>query len=321
MKIFKPLFLVVSFMLITIFSVQAASGDLKFAVISDAHVEKLDTALAFISAQEVNFIILAGDYYYDQQNYYPYFIKYGFEVAPHLAEDNQPIYFVMGNHDEDPVGEPGFQNLIAPYYPTNGPSGAPTGTIFSFDRGKCHFVITNQYWQYPGGGYSPAQLDWIEKDLANSSMPFKFVVGHEPAFPLERHVGDSLDIDPDMRDMFWSVLMDNNVQAFFCGHTHNLSHMLHQGVYQIDAGEIDAGHVCVTIVEMNDNKAVINSFENPTNENLVVTTDDGVNAADIFHRTLVPQSTDDSTLETVLFEGSSPKGGGSCFIDTLCFPF
>ena len=317
MKSFKSFFLTVLFILSIALSAQAASGDLKFAVISDAHVNGLDSALAFISAQQVDFIIVAGDYYYDQQDYYPHFVKFGFEVNPQLNGDDQPVYFVMGNHDFRPAGEPGFQTLIAPCYPVNGPSNAPKGTVFSFDRGDCHFVITNQYWGYTGGGYSEEQLDWIAQDLSNTSMPFKFVVGHEPAFPLERHVGDSLDADPAMRDRFWTILSDNNVQAFFCGHTHHMSHLVNQNVYQFDAGEIDSGHVCVTIVRVNNGEMVVNSYENPGEDTLVETTAQGENIADIFHRTIIGQSDTTSSPETVLFQGSSPNGSGTCFIDML----
>ncbi len=320
MKTLKPLFLIASFILITVFSARATPMNLKFAVISDAHVVTLDTALEFILSQDVDFIILAGDFYNGQQDYYPHFTKYGFSIDPQLSGDRQPIYFVMGNHDEAPEGEPGFQTLIAPYYPTNGPSGAPTGTIFSFDRGKCHFVITNQYWQYPEGGYTKQQLDWIEQDLSRSSMPFKFVVGHEPAFPLERHIGNSLDIDPGMRDKFWKLLSHHNVQAFFSGHSHNLSHMIKDDVYQFDAGQISADHVCVTIVEVDDKKAVVSSFENAEDYSLVATAEEAGIAAGFFYRTLVPQNPDNVSLKTILFEGNSSKNGGFCFIDTLCFP-
>ena len=313
----KSFLLTVSIIALITLSAQAAPGDLKFAVISDAHVDGLNTALAFISAQQVAFIILAGDFYYDQQNYYPHFVESGFGVNPQLDGNEQPIYFVMGNHDFPPAGEPGFQTLIAPCYPTNGPSNAPGGTVFSFDRGDCHFVITNQYWGYTGGGYSEEQLDWLAQDLSDTSMPFKFVVGHEPAFPLERHVGDSLDADPAMRDRFWTILSDNNVQAFFCGHTHHMSHLVDQNVYQFDAGEIDSGHVCVTIVTVGNGEMTVNSYENPGEDTLVETTAQGENIASIFHRTIIGQSLDTTSAETVLFQGSSSNGNSTCFIDTL----
>ena len=223
MKKIGSLFVASAFVLLIFVSVPAASNHLKFAVISDVEGQAaLEKALEFISAQSVDFIILAGDFYHDLRIY----SEYGFNVDPQLNGDKQSLYLVLGNHDQPPVGTPDFQQLVAPYYPGNGPAGAPIGTIYSFDRGECHFVITNQYWQCPEGGYIPEQLEWIQQDLFSSPRPFKFVIGHEPAFPIERHIGDSLDMDPDMRDRFWSILSGNNVQAFFCGHIHYLTNFL-----------------------------------------------------------------------------------------------
>jgi hypothetical protein len=121
--------------------------------------------------------------------------------------------------------------------------------------------MTNPYWNDLAGGYTQAQMEWIEKNLADSKQAFKFVVGHEPAFPQKRHVGDSLDADPNMRDRFWEILSENGTEIFFCGHSHNLSHLLSNGVYQIDAGEVRGNPLCATIVEVFADKAVVSSYK------------------------------------------------------------
>ncbi len=238
----------------------AEEANLKFAVISDVRADTLDRALEFIASRQVEFIIVPGDYY-SHQKYYPHFEKFGFGMAPEGAPDNQRVYFALGNHDEPPLGESVFQKTISTWYPKNGPAGAPQGTVFSFNRGGCHFVITNPYWKNPEGGYVPEQLAWIEEDLAGSNNPFKFVVGHEPAFPQKRHIGDSLDMDPVMRDRFWDILAENGAKAFFCGHTHHLSHLLYKDVYQIDAGQVRRGDLCITIVEVKADKAMVSSYK------------------------------------------------------------
>ena len=117
------------FSIILISSAQAV----KFAVISDAWVDGLDAVLEFIVSQDVDFIILPGDFYYDEQDYYSHFVKFGFEVRPEREPDQQNVYFVLGNHDSPLFGDDDFINLIAPYYPKNGPENAPQGTVFSFD--------------------------------------------------------------------------------------------------------------------------------------------------------------------------------------------
>jgi PKD repeat protein len=51
-----------------------------------------------------------------------------------------------------------------------------------------------------------------------------------------RHLGDSLDQYPANRDRFWSLLQNEGVLAYFCGHTHNYSAVNVDGVWQVDAG-------------------------------------------------------------------------------------
>jgi predicted phosphodiesterase len=229
----------------------SSAEDIRFAVIADHrdYFAGLENALEFIDSQNVDFIIVAGDFDPTDEGYVNYYSAHGYAVESEQQPNRQKVYFVLGNHDSSPSGDVYFEFNIAPYYPTNGPDSAPKGTIFSFDRGDSHFVVTNQYWNYSSGGYIPQQLDWIENDLASTQKPFKFVIGHEPAFPQFRHVGDSLDADPQMREDFWQILSDNHVTAYICGHTHHIYSDLVDGVYQLDAGEAREDSLDVIIVE------------------------------------------------------------------------
>jgi predicted phosphodiesterase len=229
----------------------SSAEDIRFAVIADHrdYFAGLENALEFIDSQNVDFIIVAGDFDPTDEGYVNYYSAHGYAVESEQQPNRQKVYFVLGNHDNSPSGDVYFEFNIAPYYPTNGPDSAPKGTIFSFDRGDSHFVVTNQYWNYSSGGYIPQQLDWIENDLASTQKPFKFVIGHEPAFPQFRHVGDSLDADPQMREDFWQILSDNHVTAYICGHTHHIYSDLVDGVYQLDAGEAREDSLDVIIVE------------------------------------------------------------------------
>jgi predicted phosphodiesterase len=243
------------FFVLLLWATCTQAKDIRFAVIADHrdYYTGLESALEFIDSQNVDFIIVPGDFDPIDESYMGYYFVYGYTVGPEHQPDRQEIYFVLGNHDSPPSGEVYFQFNIAPYYPKNGPGAAPEGTIFSFDRGDCHFVATNQYWNYASGGYTPQQLDWIERDLTSSQKPFKFVIGHEPAYPQFRHVGDSLDADPLMRDDFWQILSENNVTAFICGHTHYIYSDLVDGVYQLDTGEVGGDSLDVIIVDITSN--------------------------------------------------------------------
>jgi 3',5'-cyclic AMP phosphodiesterase CpdA len=294
----------------------AQDQKIKFAVISDHKTNEdysgLENALTFISDQNVDFIIVAGDFSPIGNAYTNYYSMWGFEVSEEKSPEIQDVYFVMGNHDKEPYGEIFFQENIAPYYPANGPYDAPEGTIFSFDRGDAHFVITNQYWHIEGGGYTSAQLDWIEDDLKASDQRYKFVIGHEPAFPMDRHVGDSLDFDPVMRDDFWTLLVDNGVQAFFCGHTHHLSVVKEQGVYQIDTGRVVSDHLAIAIVEIDGPSAVVRIYETKGS------IPEAANNDNTFNASLRDGDSDDTAYSVVFSSGIREEDNFlGCFIRIL----
>ncbi len=292
----------------------ALDNKIKFAVISDHrdNYDGLDTALEFIYSQEVDFLVVVGDFDPLGQAYQDYYALWEFEVRDDILPDNQNLYFVMGNHDTPPAGDQFFQAHIGPNYPDNGPSSAPPGTIFSFDIGPIHMIITNQYFGYPNGGYTTEQLNWIDDDLAASEQPIKFVFGHEPAFPMERHVGDSLDIDTQMRDLFWSILVDNDAQAFFCGHTHHLSVIRNQGVYQINTGEVKTSHLNITIVEVDSYMAIARLYET-----IVSLPEPGSND-NVFDSNLNDSGKGDEAY-TIVFKSNFGSGDDSwwtCFVET-----
>ena len=144
------------------------------------------------------------------------------------------------DYDRNGVGVP--PDIVNP-----GPAFCPE-TTFSFDYENSHFVVLNEYCDEtgdsnPGGNVSDHLYDWLVNDLQTTTQRHLFVLGHEPAFPQldadngrARHIGDSLDADPANRDRFWSLLRDQEVVAYICGHTHNYSAYFRDGVWQLDAG-------------------------------------------------------------------------------------
>jgi hypothetical protein len=129
---------------------------------------------------------------------------------------------------------------------TNGPPGS-VETTYSWNYGKAHFVMLNEYWNggtQPGddtktdGDVVPALRAWLADDLAAHAGRSTFVFGHEPAFPFHNHEGNSLDKYSTNRDAFWQLLESRHVLAYFCGHTHVFSkHQPTPGqTWQIDVG-------------------------------------------------------------------------------------
>lgn len=173
---------------------------------------------------------------------------------------------VVGNHEAE---TPSDMDMLRAYdiavqagaAGTNfaaGPSGA-AGTCYSFDAGGVHLVFLNEYFDgssdigvNPGpsdslaGTISPALLAWLEGDLqgAEGRAPaYTLVFGHEPLYSIPdaatarlRHSGDCLDAHPDEVRAFIALLKKHRVTAYICGHTHDFSAALVDGIPQIDAG-------------------------------------------------------------------------------------
>jgi hypothetical protein len=174
-----------------------------------------------------------------------------------------PWFPVVGNHELPGEGVEDYEGanmawLRAYDYDLNGfgsppdivrtgPPGCPQ-TTYSFNYANAHFVVLNEYCDQDGDTASDGDVSdhlyyWLVSDLAANRKTHTFVIGHEPAFPRpdadngrERHVGESLDKDPTHRDRFWNLLRDQGVLAYICGHTHNYSLWLKDGVWQVDAG-------------------------------------------------------------------------------------
>jgi hypothetical protein len=163
-------------------------------------------------------------------------------------------YPVIGNHELPGLGSESYRGANVDwlnsfdYGAVNpGPAGCPT-TTYSFDYGNAHFVMLNEYCDSTGDdvgdGDVPDHLyNWLANDLSGTARAHTFVFGHEPAYPQPdvdngrlRHLGDSLDQYPAHRDRFWSLLRNEGVLAYFCGHTHNYSAVNVDGVWQVDAG-------------------------------------------------------------------------------------
>lgn len=141
------------------------------------------------------------------------------------------------------INGPGNEPDIVRY----GPGGCPE-TTYSFDYQNSHFVILNEYCDLTGDSTASGDItdhlyQWLEQDLLANAKEHIFVFGHEPAFPQPdldngrfRYGGSGLNKNSANRDRFWSLLHQQGVVGYFCGHTHNFSAVKIDGVWQIDSG-------------------------------------------------------------------------------------
>jgi len=131
-----------------------------------------------------------------------------------------------------------------------------------------------------------AGRNWVEKTITSAPEKIKhiFIFFHEPAFPRVRHIGNSFDANPKLRNLFWNMLMrhKNKVRAVFVGHTHHYYKMKiadpeseeanspkkfpmqKGGIYQIDIGAAGRSHTLnETYVQtvIADDKIIVNVFQ------------------------------------------------------------
>lgn len=182
----------------------------------------------------------------------------------------QTWYLVPGNHDPERLSE----SNSAKDLPETDP--------------QARFLFLNEY-QCPAGTHDcslgrvcPDALDWLEIEcqLAPPGYPI-FVVGHEPAFPENRHTSDSLNLYPEERDAFWDLLVQYGA-TYICGHTHYYSTYSSDGATQIDVGnagalgesnqtfvvfEVDGSNVSYTAYRIDYNVSVSPKASNPNPEN------------------------------------------------------
>jgi hypothetical protein len=180
------------------------------------------------------------------------------------------VYPTPGNHDQlNPSFSLETWQTVFPELPNNGPDDAKKMT-YSFDIGSCHFIVVNTSSQKIMLEHT-VDTDWLAEDLASSTQPVIFVFGHEPAYPVGRHLSSSLDARPEKRDLFWQLLSDYGVKAYFCGHEHVYDHWIKDGVHQIitGSGGAESDLYDYLIVDVDDNNNVTVSVYNIDGNTLI----------------------------------------------------
>jgi len=137
---------------------------------------------------------------------------------------------------------------------------------YAVDWNNVRFLVLNQYTDdAPEGCLGQQALLWASECISDArsdtGVNHVFVFYHEPAFPRNRHLDDSFNVCPKLRDLFWMMLVANRdiVRAVFNGHTHSYSRIRvsdpgceeannpmmfpdhPEGIYQIDTGASGQG--------------------------------------------------------------------------------
>lgn len=118
----------------------------------------------------------------------------------------------LGNHD---VGAKDGAAALAVFdVPLNGPAGLQGGRNYSFDYGNAHFaaIDSNASADVLRRSIGP----WLERDMAASRQPWKFVFFHHPPFSSAAH-GEN----PKMRVEMVPVFTRSHIDIVFAGHDHS----------------------------------------------------------------------------------------------------
>ncbi len=179
------------------------------------------------------FVISVGDNFYengvtslDDKQW-----QQSFEKVYDAASLQVPWYVILGNHDyrgnSDVQLEYGKTHprwiMPARYYSQVHPVDAST-------RMECFYIDTSPMIQEHRHEADMSavltqdvdlQLQWLEKSLAASQAQWKFVIGHHPIYSSGLTHGNQ----EDMIKLILPILQKHKVQAYFCGHDHDLEHL------------------------------------------------------------------------------------------------
>lgn len=144
-----------------------------------------------------------------------------------------PFYLTVGNHETTgdwATWQALYQEMIKkPLY-------------YSFKRQNCCFIVLCCYaeekGQTVGGKIDERQFGWLEKELEQAqACDFIFIFVHEPLYPVDGHVGDSLDSRPAERDKLAGLLRKYKEKVIvFCAHEHLYHKQVVEGLTQIITG-------------------------------------------------------------------------------------
>jgi acid phosphatase len=217
-----------------------AAGALNFAIIGDwgrqgrpdqrQVAQQMGLACKKAAA---SFVISVGDNFYERgvisldDDHW----QKSFETVYDAPSLQVPWYVILGNHDY--AGKTGPQlaygkthprwMMPARYYTHLYPIDAATN-LECFYIDTCPFV--KEYQNNPEFSEIPAQdadaqLQWLDRALADSKAEWKLVFGHHPVYSSGLAHGNQ----PEIIEHILPLLQKYKVQAYIAGHDHDLEHL------------------------------------------------------------------------------------------------
>ncbi|MGI8952444.1 MAG: metallophosphoesterase [Chitinophagaceae bacterium] len=223
-------------------NIQRLDSSLNFCVIGDwgrhgefyqkAVADKLADAIAGIGA---SFIISTGDNLYPNgvvSEYDPSW-QSSFENVYARHETHVNWYVALGNHDykSNPDAEVAYSkisqrwNMPARYFSIKkriGKDTTKTAEFFFIDTSPFEkdYYSDEDYEKEVRTADTTAQKKWLINALKKSTATWKFMVGHHPLYSAGMRKGKLQDFINSFQNIFEKYKVD----AYFCGHEHQLEY-------------------------------------------------------------------------------------------------
>lgn len=184
-----------------------APDSVRFAVLGDTGTggsAQYAVAEELARSREVfpfDFAIMVGDNLYGEERPRDYVEKFERPYKPLLAA-GVIFYAALGNHDEP------AQRFYEPFhmggqrYYTFRKSGRDTPDVRFFALDSTHM--------------GPEQLEWLRKELADSTSPWKIAFLHHPLYSSGGRHGPEVDL----REVLEPLFVEHDVSVVFAGHEH-----------------------------------------------------------------------------------------------------
>jgi len=244
------LWLVAAIFSATLPTVSGHCENLRFVFMADGRGHALDhlintTVLNAINSQILalsprpSFVVYGGDSVYRGHSRGAYNFQKFKDAMKSLTAAGIKLYTVLGNHELYREGTPGFslgnqQEFQKEFTdnPSNGPPGyerlvysfeSPGGDAF-FAIGDCYYLAAddpNPDLNLEGHGslygtFDVIQLAWLVNQLAQTKATHKFFFVHAPYYQI---TGSQAYQHTSFTEL-WSILDNNHVDLFGCGHVH-----------------------------------------------------------------------------------------------------
>jgi len=191
----------------------------KFAVIGDTGTggrAQYDVARRMVEAHSrfpFDFAIMLGDNLYGAENPSDFVDKFE-RPYKSLLDAGVKFYAALGNHDEP------AQRFYKPF-------NMDGKRYYTFSKGNVEFYVLDSTYM------SPAQVEWLQKELAASKARWKIAYMHHPLYSSGERHGSEIDL----RVLIEPLFLKHGVDVVFAGHDHFYERLKPQkGIYYITQG-------------------------------------------------------------------------------------